>query len=59
MILRRIAGWALLSLIPAAFITLAFLADQLAEMAVGVGIAAFIGAVAWAGIRLIDTGGPR
>lgn len=57
--LRRIAGWALLSLIPAVFITLAVVADQLAEMAVGAGIAAVIGGAAWAGLHLIDTGGRR
>ncbi|MBL3664471.1 hypothetical protein JL475_00225 [Streptomyces sp. M2CJ-2] len=53
---RRIAGWAVLSLIPLVFVTLAVLAGQLAEMAVGVGIAAFLGLTTWAGVTLLSGG---
>ncbi|AWT42594.1 MULTISPECIES: hypothetical protein [Streptomyces] len=51
---RRIAGVALLSLIPAVFVTLAVLAGQLAELAVGTGIAAVICSAAYAGVQLLD-----
>lgn len=54
---RRVAGWAVLSLIPLVFVGLAVLADQLAEMAVGVGIATFICLAAYAGFRLLDDRG--
>ncbi|MGX1129933.1 apolipoprotein N-acyltransferase [Streptomyces glaucescens] len=53
---RRIAGWAVLSLIPLVFVTLAVLAGQLAEMAVGVGIAVFCCLALWFGLRLLDSG---
>lgn len=54
---RRIAGWALLSLVPATFVTLAVLAGQLAEMAVGVAIAGGLSAAMWFGLGLIS--GPK
>ncbi|MGW5173182.1 hypothetical protein ACWERY_02290 [Streptomyces sp. NPDC004082] len=50
---RRIAGWALLSLVPATFVTLAVLAGQLAEMAVGAAIAGGLSAAMWFGMGLI------
>ncbi|MEV6696272.1 hypothetical protein AB0M68_03790 [Streptomyces sp. NPDC051453] len=50
---RRIAGWALLSLIPAVFITLAVLSGQLAEFAIGTAIAVVLAAATIAGIRLL------
>jgi len=53
---RRIAGWAVLSLIPAVLVTLAALAGQLAELAVGVGIAAFVCLAAWVGVALLSDG---
>ncbi|MEV4784054.1 hypothetical protein AB0K53_01120 [Streptomyces tuirus] len=56
---RRAAGWAVLSLIPLTLVTLAVLAGQLAEMAVGVGIAAVLCLAAWVGVRLLDGGGDR
>lgn len=52
---RRVAGWVLLSLTPAVFIALAALAGQLAELAVGTGIAVFVGLTAVAGLRLLDS----
>lgn len=51
---RRVAGWALLSTIPVTFITLAVLAGQLAELAVGTGIAAVVCLAAVAGLHLLD-----
>lgn len=51
---RQAAGWATLSLIPITLVTLAVLAGQLAEMAVGVGIAASLCLIAWIGAKLID-----
>jgi hypothetical protein len=51
--IRRLAGWAVLSLIPLAFLALAVLAGQLAEMAAGVGIAAVCLLAAWVGVRLL------
>ena len=56
LIARRVAGWAVLSLIPLTFVALAVLADQLAEMAVGVGIATFICLAAYTGFRLLGSG---
>ena len=56
---RRAAGWAVLSLIPLTFVTLAVLAGQLIEMAVGVGIAAFCCTALWFGLRLLDGGERR
>lgn len=54
--MRRIAGWAVLSLIPLVFVTLAVFAGQLAELAVGTGIAAACCLAAWAGVTLLDGG---
>jgi hypothetical protein len=48
-----------LSLIPITLITLAAIAGQLAELAVGACIAAFLGLAAWAGVKLIDSGHQR
>jgi hypothetical protein len=45
-----------LSLIPAVLVTLAALAGQLAELAVGVGIAAFVCLAAWVGVALLSDG---
>lgn len=56
---RRIAGWALLSLIPITFVAVAALAGQLAELAIAVAVTAFICGAAWAGIHLVETGGRR
>jgi hypothetical protein len=56
---RRAAGWAVLSLIPLVFVTIAVLAGQLAEMAVGVVIAVFCCLALWFGLRLLDGGEPR
>jgi hypothetical protein len=56
-IVRRTAGWAMLSLIPLTFIGLATLTDQLAEMAVGIGIATFIFLAAYLGVRLLLSDG--
>lgn len=53
---RRIAGWAVLSLIPIIFVTLAILAGQLVEAAIGLGIAVVICLAAYTGIALLDTG---
>ncbi|MFI9244187.1 hypothetical protein ACIGXF_16715 [Streptomyces sp. NPDC053086] len=58
-IVRRAAGWAVLSLIPLTFVGLAVLAGQLAEMAVGVGIATFICIAAYLGLRLLLDDGRR
>jgi hypothetical protein len=54
---RRAAGWAVLSLIPLTFLALAVLAGRLAEMAVGVGVAAFLCLVTYAGLRLLGARG--
>ncbi|MFF8100115.1 hypothetical protein ACF07S_10120 [Streptomyces sp. NPDC016640] len=54
--IRRIAGWAVLSLIPLTLVALAVLAGQLAELAVATGIAAFLCLTAWVGVRLLDDG---
>lgn len=51
---RRVAGCALLSTGPATFIALAALSGQLAELAVGTGIAAVVCLTAVAGLRLLD-----
>lgn len=56
MTVRRIAGWAVLSLIPLTFVILAVLAGQLVELAVGTGIAAFVCLAAYVGVRLLDDG---
>ncbi|MFE1111297.1 hypothetical protein ACFW5U_36185 [Streptomyces rochei] len=56
MIKRRIAGWAVLSLIPLSLVMLAALAGQLAELAVGAGVAAFLALTAWAGVALLESG---
>ncbi|HEY9370406.1 hypothetical protein [Streptomyces sp.] len=50
---RRLAGWALLSLIPAAFVLLAALSGQWAEVAIGVGVATLFCLVIFAGLHLI------
>ena len=50
---RRIAGWCLLALIPLTFVTLAALAGQLAELAVGTAIAVFVTVAAFAGVHLL------
>lgn len=56
---RRITGWAVLSLIPLILVTLAALAGQLAEAAVGLGVAAVICLAAYTGVRLLDGGERR
>ena len=53
---RRIAGWTVLSIIPAVLVTLAALAGQLAELAVGVGFAAVLSLAAWVGVALLSGG---
>jgi hypothetical protein len=52
-VIRRIAGWCVLALIPLTFVTLAVLAGQLAELAVGTAIAAFVALAAVIGVRLL------
>ncbi|MEI5032397.1 hypothetical protein RB201_04150 [Streptomyces sp. S1A(2023)] len=53
--MRRIAGWCLLALIPLTFVALAALAGQLAELAAGTAIAAFLAVAAIVGgVRLVD-----
>lgn len=52
---RKVAGWAVLSLVPAMFVTLAVLAGQLAELAVGVVIAVFLAVATYTGIRLLSS----
>ncbi|CAM5626934.1 hypothetical protein STENM36S_08712 [Streptomyces tendae] len=52
---RKVAGWAVLSLVPAMFVTLAVLAGQLAEPAVAVVIAAFLAVATYTGIRLLSS----
>lgn len=51
--IRRIAGWCVLALIPLTFVTLAVLAGQLAELAVGTAIAVFVALAAIIGVRLL------
>lgn len=51
--IRRIAGWCVLALIPLTFVALAALAGQLAELAVGAVIAAFLGLAAIVGVHLL------
>lgn len=51
--IRRIAGWSVLALIPITFVSLAALAGQLAELAVGTGIAAFLVLAAFVGVHLL------
>jgi len=50
---RRVAGWAVLSLIPLVFVILALTAGQLAEFAIGLGIAAFCCLACAAGLWLL------
>lgn len=54
--LRKISGWALLALIPATFVVLAILAGQVPEMIIGTVLALILSAIAWAGLKLIDSG---
>ena len=56
---RQAAGWAVLSLIPLTFIALAAIAGQLAELAVGTAVAAFVIAVAYVGVHLLTSKEPR
>ncbi|UPZ27640.1 hypothetical protein MUK60_07310 [Streptomyces sp. LRE541] len=51
--IRRIAGLCVLALIPLTFVTLAALAGQLAELAVGTAIAVFLALAALVGVRLL------
>jgi hypothetical protein len=57
-VIRRIAGWCLLALIPATLVTLAAVSGQLAEAAVGAVIAACLVLAAIVGTHLL-TGGER
>ncbi|MET7795656.1 hypothetical protein [Streptomyces decoyicus] len=50
---RRIAGWCVLALIPITIVALAVLAGQLAELAVGAVIAAFLTLAAFVGSHLL------
>lgn len=52
---RRIAGWALLSLIPATFLTFAILSRQLVEFLIVIAGCGVLGAVMWKGLDLIDS----
>jgi hypothetical protein len=56
---RQVAGWAVLSLIPITFVALAAIAGQLAELAVAVGITAFLSGAAFLGIHLLDSAKER
>jgi uncharacterized membrane protein YczE len=51
---RRIAGWAVLALVPATFVALAALAGQLAELAAGTLVAAFLVGCIFVGEHLLD-----
>lgn len=53
---RPAVGWAVLSLIPLTLVALAAAAHQLAELAVGAGIAAFLCLAVYVGLRLLDGG---
>lgn len=52
--IRRIAGWCVLALIPLTLVALAALVGQLAELAVGTAIGAFVTVAAVVGARLVD-----
>ena len=52
--IRRIVGWCVLALIPLTFVALAALAGQLAELAAGTAIGAFLTVAAIVGARLVD-----
>lgn len=52
---RRVAGWCVLALIPLTFVALAALAGQLAELAVGTAIAAFLMVAAFLGVHLLTS----
>ncbi|MEU1043966.1 hypothetical protein ABZ400_02265 [Streptomyces sp. NPDC005897] len=52
--IRRVAGWCVLALIPLTLVFLAGLAGQLAELAVGTVIALFIVGAAIVGNHLLD-----
>lgn len=52
---RRVAGWCVLALIPITLATLAVLAGQLAELAVGAAIAAFLTLAAVVGSHLLTS----
>lgn len=52
---RRVAGWTLLSLVPATLAALAALAGQLTEAAFGFVIAGFLFLAIWAGIEPITS----
>jgi hypothetical protein len=53
--MRRIAGWCVLALIPITFVTLAALAGQLAELAIGAAVAAFFMLVSFVGVHLLTS----
>jgi hypothetical protein len=54
---RRVVGWCMLALLPLTLVALAALAGQLAELAVGTAIAAFLVLVTFVGVRLVVSGG--
>lgn len=57
---RKIAGWALLVLVPLATLTtLAILAGQVPEFLVGSGIAIGLSAAIWLGVKIIDPRGDK
>ena len=55
MLLRRIAGCALLSVTPAIFVTIAILDDSVTEMLLGTAIAFVISATILAGLYLLES----
>lgn len=50
---RQIAGWAVLSLLPATFVVLAVLSGELLEFAVGTGIALVLVGATFLGLHLL------
>ncbi|MFF6966301.1 hypothetical protein ACFY9G_23400 [Streptomyces anthocyanicus] len=52
--IRRVAGWCVLALIPLTLVLLAGLAGQLAELAVGTAIAVFLVGADIVGTHLLD-----
>lgn len=52
-VIRRVAGWYVLALIPLTFVALAAFAGQLAELVVGTAIAGFVSLAAIVGVHLL------
>lgn len=56
---RRVAGYALLSLVPVTFIVLAALSGQWADFAIGLGVAGVISAATFVGMNLLVNAGRK